>query len=53
LRGEGQNLFNTVHFSNPTGLTCGGSDATCGGALGHITTSYGERIVQVSSHLRF
>ena len=53
LRGEGQNLFNTVHFNDPTGLTCAGSDATCGGDLGHITTSYGERIVQVSSHLRF
>lgn len=52
MRGEAQNLFNTVHFSDPE-ITCSGSGPTCGGSIGQIRSSYGERIVQLGAHLKF
>jgi hypothetical protein len=52
IRGEAENLFNKPHFSNPdTG--CTNVNGTCGGTFGQLTSSYGERVVQLGAFVRF
>ena len=56
IRGEAENLFNKPHFHNPdTGCTntVVNGNATCGGTFGQLTSSYGERVVQLGAFLRF
>ena len=62
VRAEAENLFNTPHFSgsgsnNGINTTCtttavNGAE-TCGANMGEITSSYGERVVQLGAFLRF
>jgi hypothetical protein len=52
IRGEAENLFNKPHFNNPdTG--CTNVNGTCGGTFGQLTSSYGERVVQLGAFVRF
>ncbi len=59
VRVEALNVTNTPHFYNPSnsgtgnGTTCTDVNGTCGGGFGQITTSYGERNLQVGMKLRF
>jgi hypothetical protein len=52
IRGEAENLFNKPHFNNPdTG--CTNVNGACGGTFGQLTSSYGERVVQLGAFVRF
>jgi hypothetical protein len=52
IRGEAENLFNKPHFFNPdTG--CTNVNGTCGGTFGQLTSSYGERVLQIGAFFRF
>lgn len=56
VRAEAENLFNTPHFNDPnTGCTTTSVNGalTCGDTFGEITSSYGERVVQLGAFLRF
>jgi hypothetical protein len=52
LRLEAQNVTNTPHFYNP-GASCSNRNGVCGGSFGQITSSYGERNLQVGLKFRF
>ena len=52
IRGEAENLFNKPHFFNPdTG--CTNVNGACGGTFGQLTSSYGERVLQIGAFVRF
>jgi len=51
IRGEAENLFNKPHFNNPN-TDCTNVNGTCG-TLGELTSSYGERVVQLGAFVRF
>jgi hypothetical protein len=57
MRAEMLNFSNTPHWSNP-GVSCSivtptsGPDV-CGGTFGQITTSYGQRILQLGAEVDF
>jgi hypothetical protein len=51
IRGEAENLFNKPHFFNPN-TTCTNGSGTCG-TLGQLTSSYGERVLQLGAFVRF
>ncbi|MGO9270387.1 MAG: carboxypeptidase regulatory-like domain-containing protein [Terriglobia bacterium] len=59
VRLEAENVFNTPHFSGvntgctTTASTTPGGAPTCGSTFGEITSSYGERVVQIGAFLRF
>jgi hypothetical protein len=46
FRGEFFNITNTPHFNNPMG-------ALDNASFGHVTTSYGERRIQLAAKLEF
>jgi hypothetical protein len=52
FRAETQNLTNSPHFGNPS-TSCRDVNGTCGGPFGQITSSYGERILQLGAVIRF
>lgn len=52
IRAEAENLFNTPHFSNPNS-TCTNVGGACAGGFGQITSTYGERVLQLGAFLRF
>jgi Carboxypeptidase regulatory-like domain len=52
FRLEGQNALNNSHFYNPS-TSCTDVNGTCGGTFGQITSSYGERNVQVGLKVKF
>lgn len=52
IRGEAENLFNTPHFNNPN-VSCTNNAGACGGKFGQITSSYGQRVLQLGAFLRF
>jgi hypothetical protein len=52
IRGEAENLFNKPHFFNPD-TSCTNVNGACGGTFGELTSSYGERVVQIGAFVRF
>ena len=46
------NFSNTPHWNNPN-MTCSIVNGVCGGNLGQITSTYGERIVQLGAEVDF
>lgn len=52
LRAETLNVTNTPHFYNPS-TTCSVVNGACGGSFGQITSSFGERILQLGAKLSF
>jgi carboxypeptidase family protein len=52
IRAEAENLFNKPHFFNPD-TSCTNVNGTCGGTFGELTSSYGERVVQLGAFVRF
>jgi len=52
FRLEAQNVTNTPHFYGP-GTTCTDVNGACGGGFGQITSSYGERNMQLGLKLKF
>lgn len=58
IRGEAENIFNKPHFNDPGfagsgGTTCRNIGGTCGGTFGEITSTYGQRVVQIAAFVRF
>jgi Carboxypeptidase regulatory-like domain/TonB dependent receptor-like, beta-barrel len=53
VRAETLNFTNTPHWSNPN-TTCSITSAgVCGGSLGQITSSFGQRIFQLGAEIDF
>jgi hypothetical protein len=52
FRAETQNLTNTPHFYDPN-TYCAIVNGVCGGSFGQITSSFGERIVQLGVKVTF
>ena len=52
IRAEAENLFNKPHFNNPN-VTCTNTLGACGGGFGQITSTYGERVLQLGAFVRF
>jgi hypothetical protein len=52
MRLETQNLTNSPHFWDPN-TSCSDVNGKCGGGFGQITSSYGERIVQIGAKVKF
>jgi hypothetical protein len=56
IRGEAENLFNKPHFNidpGSGGTTCTDVNGTCGGTFGQITSTYGERVLQIGAFVRY
>jgi len=58
IRAEAENVFNKPHFNDPGfggsgGTTCTNVAGTCGGTFGEITSTYGERVIQIGAFVRF
>ena len=58
IRGEAENLFNKPHFNDPGfassgGTTCQNIGGACGGTFSEITSTYGQRVVQIGAFVRF
>ncbi|MGH9540734.1 MAG: TonB-dependent receptor domain-containing protein [Terriglobales bacterium] len=51
-RAEAQNLTNSPHWNNPSS-SCSIRNGVCGGSFGQITSTYGERLVQLGAKLNF
>ena len=49
---ETLNLTNTPHFNNPN-TSCSIVNGECGGGFGQITSSFGERIIQLGAQVSF
>lgn len=58
FRAEAENLFNKPHFNDPGfngsgGTTCRNIGGACGGTFGEITSTYGQRVLQLGAFVRF